>query len=148
MGIRDRATADFAPGWRPDIGDEVFGVVTGRSSRTTEMRGVDVTYDIVTVAEVQDDEATLTGESLAIHCVGKALADDIGAVAKVGDYVYSKYNGLKRLESGNQFHDYKSAVVSPGDPDFPPALADKVAKQTAAAAETAAAEEQAAEEPF
>jgi hypothetical protein len=137
MGMKDKARqgrGDYAEGWAPEPGDEVYGIVVSLSERTAKMRGNDVTYPIVTIATVDVDDdggaVSYTGDLLAIHCICKALRDDLAAVAKVGDYVYSEFVGMVATQNGNTFNKYASAVASPESDDFPSNLGEPPAGPT------------------
>jgi len=106
MSFRDGLDEEFAPGWRPDIGEEVEGIVDSVSSRD----GGYGTYPILTLRTISgaDGAETFTGEKVAVHCMGTVLQGWVeDKEITRGDRVVLRYNGKKTsAKSGAEFHDY------------------------------------------
>jgi hypothetical protein len=107
MSFKDGFDEEYAAGWKPEIGDEVEGIVEGISYRD----GGYGEYPILTIVVVENDE--LTTERLALHLsttVLKSWMQEKGVTR--GDGVALRYNGRKANKAGtNEFHDYSKSHV-------------------------------------
>lgn len=106
----DGLDAEYAPGWRPEPGDTIQGIIDDMSERD----GGYGTYPILTVRRITGAEGseTLTSDRVAIHCMGAALAGWVAEKGlKRGDRIALRYNGKKPTKDGkNTFHDYSKTL--------------------------------------
>jgi hypothetical protein len=101
--LADQLDSEFAPGWKPEPGDKIEGVITGLSER----EGNFGTYPIVTIR--QDN-----GEEIAAHCYHAVLAAKFAELrVKVGERVALKYMGQVAKAGGGTYHSYRAVVDRP-----------------------------------
>lgn len=141
--IEDRLEQGFAPGWRPEAGDQIVGTIVDIS----EGEGDYGPYPIVTIETADGD--------LAVHAFHTVLRKELAAKRPVeGDRVGIKYLGIP---AGKKYEAYRVALerATPraGGPDWGAvgARADQELAQQGATVTPAAAASSAAwdgEEPF
>jgi hypothetical protein len=110
MSIRDQYDQSFAPGWKPEVGDEILGIVTEISEREGRFGA----YPILTLTVVDDANGTetLTDERLAVHCAPTALQRWVEEKdPQIGDEVALRRNGLKTGKNGSEYEDYSKGLV-------------------------------------
>jgi hypothetical protein len=100
--ILDRLDKDYAPGWKPEPGDKVAGVVVERSQRD----GGFGMYPIITVR--QD-----SGAEIAIHASSTVIQNEVTAQdPQPGDQIGVLYQGEKTAKDGRStYHAYRVIVV-------------------------------------
>jgi hypothetical protein len=101
--LADQLDAEFAPGWKPEPGDKIEGVITGLSER----EGNFGKYPIATIR--QDN-----GEEIAAHCYHAVLASKLAELRpRVGERVALKYLGQVAKTGGGSYHSYRAVVDRP-----------------------------------
>jgi hypothetical protein len=120
--LEDQLNEDFAPGWRPEPGDAVMGVVVDVSMRERQDFGQGTTpYPIVTLS--QDD-----GTRVAVHAFHFVLEGELRKIKpQIGHRIGIKYLGKpegKRYEVYRVVTDHPPQVewgggasVSPDPPE-------------------------------
>lgn len=109
MSFMNGLDEEFAPGWRPEPGDTIQGIVDDLDERD----GGYGTYPIVTVRRITgpDGAETLSTDRVAIHCMGTVLAGWVKEKGiKRGDRIALRYNGKKIGKSNQSFHDYSKTL--------------------------------------
>jgi hypothetical protein len=101
--LEERLEAGDAPGWKPEPGDRVLGLVVNIDERVSDYTGKP--YPILTIE--QGD-----GSEIAVHAFHTVLSNEIsGKRIAVGDRVGVKYHGERVPKSGvGSFHHYSVAV--------------------------------------
>lgn len=114
---------DFAPGWKPEAGDLLVGVVEHLSTRETDFGS----YPIVTlvtdaaVASTQGGENLPAGERIAFHGTGTATKDRLEKAApQPGDMIAVRYDGKKASQNGRSYHSYAIRVKRAEAPEGMP----------------------------
>lgn len=95
MSIQDRLNQEPAPGWRPEVGDQIIGTILEISEAPGTEYGP---YPLLTIA--QDD-----GTEVAVHAFHTVLKKELAAKRPVeGDRIGIKYLGIP---SGKRYESYR-----------------------------------------